>query len=82
MRIHRYRGRENGLMIIGSVDELMKLGHALVAASPGILRVDPKRWPPEVAAFRPLSANGEFTVSFHFDTAVDKKPETNFPDKV
>jgi hypothetical protein len=69
-------------MIIGSEDELIKLGHALIAASPGTPRVDPKRWPPEVAAFRPSSANGQFTVSFHIETAGDKKPETNFPDRV
>ena len=69
-------------MIIGSEDELIKLGHALVAASPGNLRVDPRTWPPEIAAFRPLSGDGQFIVSFHIDTAADKKPETNFPDKV
>jgi hypothetical protein len=38
--------------------------------------------PPEVAAFKPLSTNRQFTVSFHIETAGDKKPETNFPDKV
>jgi hypothetical protein len=69
-------------MIIGSEDELIKLGHALVTASPGIPRVDPKTWPPEVAAFKPLSTNRQFTVSFHIETTGDKKPETNFPDKV
>jgi hypothetical protein len=69
-------------MIIGSEDELIKLGHALVAASPGIPRVDPKTWPPVVAAFRPISTDGQFTVSFHIETAAGKKPETNFPDKV
>jgi hypothetical protein len=69
-------------MIIGSEDELIKLGHALVAASPGIPRVDPKTWPPVVADFRPLSADGQFTVSFHLETAADRKPETNFPVKL
>ena len=82
MRIHRYRGRENGLMIIGSKDELIRLGRALAAASPAIARVDPNEWPPQVAAFKPLSADGQFTVSFHLETVSEKKPDTNFPDKV
>jgi hypothetical protein len=69
-------------MIIGSKDELIKLGEAPVAALPGALRVDPSTWPPGVAAFKPLSADGQFTVSFHIETAAGKKPQTNFPDKV
>ena len=82
MRIHCYKGRENGLMIIGSKDELIELGNALAAASPGIHRVDPKTWPPQVATFKPLSADGQFTVSFHIETTAEKNPKTNFPDKL
>jgi hypothetical protein len=69
-------------MIIGSEEELRDLGHALIAASQGTPRVDPKIWPPKIADFRPVTAGGEFTVSFHLETAGDHKPITNFPDKV
>ena len=62
MRMHRYGGRENGLAIIGSVDELVGLGRVLIEADTALAnaRVPASMWPPLVAEFKPMSNSGQF----------------------
>ena len=80
MRIHRYSGKENGLMIMGSIEELQSLGQALMnAGSAKSAYVPPEKWPVHVASFIPAGKDKYFNVSFHVDTAENGKPETNFP---
>ena len=74
MRMHRYGGRENGLMIIGSPQELIALGRALLSAGDSASQ----DWPERVAETTVDGAQ-DFLVSFHIDTVKSDKPKTNFP---
>jgi hypothetical protein len=63
-----YRGRESGLMIIGSAEALTKLGTQLQAASS--IQADERLpdWPPQVAAPKvsgPYQNDPAFQLSFH-----------------
>jgi hypothetical protein len=82
--MHRYSTHgEKGLMIIGSIDELVGLGQALAEAATASAKapVATTMWPPKVTEFKPHSQGGDFKVSFHVDTTGKETPETNFPDK-
>ena len=76
--MHRYRGTENGLMVIGSSNELRALGESLIAAAehpPGPLVKD---WPPEVAEV-PIAGSHQFLLSFHLEAPGSSAPKSNFP---
>ena len=78
MRMHRYSGRENGLMIIGSAPELRALGKMLITFSESSPDLSPGDWPPLIGDV-PLDGGGDFSLSFHLDTTSKSKPKTNFP---
>jgi hypothetical protein len=78
MRMHRYRGKENGLMVIGSSSELRALGQSLIAAAEDPPAPLVKDWPPEVATAS-VAASHEFLLSFHLEVAGASKPKSNFP---
>jgi hypothetical protein len=78
MRLHRYGGKENGLMIIGSESELRRLGEALLSlkeTSPDRL---PGRWPRSLATFS-IDTSPDFKLSFHLDIPDGDVPASNFP---
>lgn len=78
MRMHRYRGKENGLMIIGSENELRTLGAALLKAADATTPSVPQGWPPQVAEIQ-ITARRDFLVSFHREGPTGLTPKTNFP---
>ena len=78
MRMHHYRGRENGLMVIGSASELKALGQMLVSFTESSPELSPEDWPPRISN-APLDQKSNFALSFHLETVSGAKPKTNFP---
>lgn len=78
MRMHRYRGRENGLMIIGSAEELRELGRTLLKVENGLPDGASPEWPERVAVLA-VDCAQDFLITFHLDNAKSDKPPTNFP---
>lgn len=78
MRMHHYRGRENGLMIIGSAEELRELGWMLLKVESGPPGGAFQEWPERVAALA-IDGKQDFLVTFHLGDAKSDKPPTNFP---
>ena len=68
LRLRIYQGRENGLMIIGSAEELSRLGRQLLEASTVSPNPAAPDWPPVVAepsSSGPFAGQDEFKLSFH-----------------
>ena len=70
LHIHAYTGRENGIMIVGTKEELAEFASELTAAIGSELRSTTPEWPRRV-----LTVNGEspfsdrdFPISFHEQT--------------
>lgn len=64
--LRAYSGRENGLMVIGTADELHRLGQQLLAV--GQFPVQEGNWPAEVAhpmVVGPYRDAPDFQLSFH-----------------
>jgi hypothetical protein len=78
MRMHRYRGKENGLMIIGTSSELRALGQSLIAAAENPPAPLVKDWPPEVAEVA-IAGVSEFSFSFHLEAPGSSTPKSSFP---
>lgn len=78
MRMHRYRGKENGLMIIGTSSELLALGQSLISAAGNPPAPLVKDWPPEVAEVA-ISGASDFSLSFHLEAPGSSTPKSNFP---
>jgi len=78
MRMHRYRGKENGLMVIGSSSELRALGQSLIAAAEHPPAPLVKDWPPKVAEAT-IASSHEFLLSFHLEVPGASTPKSNFP---
>lgn len=78
MRLVRYGGRENGLMVIGSASELKRLGEALLSIPDEAPELSPEHWPPLVAEAI-IGAGRDYKLSFHLDTEVGDVPKSNFP---
>ena len=78
MRMHRYRGHENGLMIIGTATELRALGQSLLEVNDEALGLSFQSWPEHVAQIA-IDTGDNFPLSFHMDTGAGDKPSTNFP---
>jgi len=67
-RLRIYQGRENGLMIIGSAEELSRLGRKLMEASTVSPNAAAPYWPPVVAepsSSGPFAGRDGFKLSFH-----------------
>jgi hypothetical protein len=78
MRLVRYGGKENGLMVIGSASELRRLGEALLSIPDEAPDLSSERWPPVVAeAF--IEADQDYKLSFNLDTVAGDIPKSNFP---
>jgi hypothetical protein len=78
MRMHRYRGKENGLMIIGTSSELLALGQSLIAAAENPPAPLVKDWPPEIAEVA-IAGISQFSLSFHLEAHGSTTPKSNFP---
>jgi len=78
MRMHRYRGKENGLMVIGTSSELRALGESLIAAANDPPAPLVKDWPPQVAEAT-VTSSSEFLLSFHLEVLGASNPKSNFP---
>jgi len=68
LRLRAYHGRENGLMIIGSVAALEKLGAQLLTASQRAADPRAPNWPPIVASPNvegPYLNEPQFKLSFN-----------------
>jgi hypothetical protein len=78
MRLHRYRGRENGVMVIGTKSELKALGQSLLSFAEAAPELSPQDWPPQIVQFVTDSSVNSL-VSFHLETASGQKPKSNLP---
>ena len=78
MRLHRYRGKENGLMVIGSPSELRALGESLIAAAEYPPKPLVNGWPPAVAKASVTGSPG-FFLSFHLEALGETTPKSNLP---
>jgi hypothetical protein len=78
MRLHRYRGKENGLMIMGTASELRTLGEALIAAAGHPPESPIPGWPVQVAG-APITSSQDFLLSFHLEASNASTPQSNFP---
>ena len=79
MRAHLYRARteEEGIMLIGSQEEIRSLGERLVQGASNPFQPNAEGWPPEVAE---LAIQGtRFKVSFHLECASGKPPTNVAP---
>lgn len=76
MRLHRYRGRENGLMVIGTASELRSLANALLAFAADKPEKAAADWPPRAMEV-PIAP--DFPLSFHLETTSGEKPASNLP---
>ncbi|HEU4670858.1 MAG TPA: hypothetical protein VFR91_09115 [Dyella sp.] len=76
--MHRYQGKESGLMVIGSQSELRALGAALLAAAEHPPSPQVGHWPPEVAEVA-MSGSHRFLLSFHLEVPGASTPKSNFP---
>lgn len=74
MRINLYFGKENGLMVIGSEEELRKLGQSIS----GLEGQVSKDWPKLIAEFP--SDTDDFKLSFHVEDNTKRLP-SNFPSR-
>ena len=73
MRAHWYRGRENGLMLIASPEELQSLAGRL-AAGPSLSGAS-QAWPPLVAEWALSSGSKDnFKVSIHLEGSSGQPP--------
>jgi hypothetical protein len=78
MRLHRCRGKETGLMLIGSASELRTLGQSLLSFAQTASELSEQHWPP-LAAHVATDPAGDFQLSFHLDTVSGTEPMSNFP---
>jgi hypothetical protein len=78
MRLHRYRGRENGVMVIGKASELKELGKLLLGFAETAPESSPQEWPPQITEVAVDGSKG-FLLSFHLETTSGTKPKTNIP---
>jgi hypothetical protein len=78
MRLHRYRGKESGLMVIGTSSELRALGQSLIAAAEHPPEPLVKDWPPQVAEAAIVGAQ-EFLLSFHLEALGASTPKSKLP---
>ena len=70
LHIHTYTGRENGIMIIGTKDELAQLAVDLQQSLEGALEFKSPGWPARVLTINGESpfVDQEYPISFHVRT--------------
>ena len=78
MRLHRYRGKENGLMVIGTASELRTLGQSLLSLTDPASELSEQHWPPLLMQVV-IDHSSDFQLSFHLDTVLGKEPKSNVP---
>lgn len=78
MRLVRYAGKEDGLMVIGNASELRQLGAALLALPEDVPNLSSERWPRLVVEVG-VDATQDYKLSFSLDTTAGDIPKTNFP---
>jgi hypothetical protein len=78
MRIHRYVGRENGLMLIGTASELRRLGEKLLSQSENRPEKSPEAFPPLITDLN-IESTRPYAVSVHLETE-KQNLTTNFPE--
>lgn len=72
MRVHEYRGKETGVMIMGSATELGALGKCLVEFAASSSEESDAAWPPMVAT---VNEGEKFLASIHHETKSKLLPE-------
>ena len=78
MRLHRYRGRENGVMVMGTASELKTLAEALLSFTASAPEKSPEKWPPFITRYV-TDRSADFLLSFHLDTEAGNEPPSNLP---
>lgn len=73
-RAHEYTGRENGLMVIGTITQIQKLSELL--ANPSSF-VSPE-WPSKIKSINIGSASSPYILSFHIEHNSNTPPQ-NLP---
>ena len=76
MRLHLYRGKENGLMVMGTAAELKSLANALLAFASEKPERSTAEWPPVATE---INVAPNFLLSFHLETTRGDKPASNLP---
>ncbi|HYD53344.1 MAG TPA: hypothetical protein VEA99_11975 [Gemmatimonadaceae bacterium] len=78
MRIRRYAGRENGLMLLASRSEWRTLAQAILDAVDAAPERADAEWPPLIAEATVEGAR-DYQLSCHLETVLGATPPTRLP---
>ena len=86
MRLHKYAGKEQGAMLIGSATELRELSTNLLSALQGLPERSDSDWPPTLFCRDISETDGgketDFEFSIHLETVSASKPSPNLRSKI
>ena len=74
MRVHAYRGKECGLMLIGTATEIRSLGQGLVGACRDLPETEAINWLRRLEEFQ-IANRPNYSISFHLETSDGAEPK-------